>query len=296
MKRNLVRFDWAIKRLLRNKANFVILEGFLTELLKFDVKIIKILESEGNQNLNDDKYNRVDILAETDTKEVIIVEIQNRDEYDYFQRMLYGTSKVVTEYISKGDPYKKVKKIYSINIVYFNLGEGKDYVYHGTTDFFGIHHNDKLMLTERQKESHNISTPADIFPEYYIINVSKFDDKAKNRLDEWIYFLKNDKIEENFTAKGLDEAKELLDVMKLTDDELSTYNRYLNNLHYAASMNYTLKKEAEIKVRKQGEINGRNNEKINTVINSHKIGIDVETIAKITNLTIKEVKAIIEKR
>ncbi len=288
MKRNLVRFDWAIKRRLKNKANFVILEGFLTELLKFDVKIIKILESEGNQNLNDDKFNRVDILAETDTKEVIIVEIQNRDEYDYFQRMLYGTSKVVTEYISKGDPYKKVKKIYSINIVYFNLGEGKDYVYHGTTDFFGIHHNDKLMLTERQKESHNISTPADIFPEYYIINVSKFDDKAKNRLDEWIYFLKNDKIEENFTAKGLDEAKELLDVMKLTDDELSTYNRYLNNLHYTASMNYTLKKEAEIKV--------RNNEKMNTVVNSHKIGIDIETIAKITNLTIKEVKAIIEKR
>ncbi len=48
MKR-LIRFDWAVKRLLRNKANFVILEGFLSELLSDDIKINNILESEGNQ-------------------------------------------------------------------------------------------------------------------------------------------------------------------------------------------------------------------------------------------------------
>ena len=28
-----IRFDWAVKRLLRNKANFGVLEGFLTVLL-----------------------------------------------------------------------------------------------------------------------------------------------------------------------------------------------------------------------------------------------------------------------
>jgi len=36
--KNLIRFDWAIKRLLRNKANFGILEGFLSELLEEDIK------------------------------------------------------------------------------------------------------------------------------------------------------------------------------------------------------------------------------------------------------------------
>jgi len=49
MTKKLIRFDWAVKKLLRNKANFVVLEGFLSELLFDDVKIQKILESEGNQ-------------------------------------------------------------------------------------------------------------------------------------------------------------------------------------------------------------------------------------------------------
>jgi hypothetical protein len=58
----LIRFDWAIKRLLRNKANFTVLEGFLSELFYDDIKINKILESESNQESADDKFNRVDIL------------------------------------------------------------------------------------------------------------------------------------------------------------------------------------------------------------------------------------------
>ncbi|WP_448529757.1 hypothetical protein, partial [Raineya sp.] len=61
MSKKLIRFDWAIKRLLRNKANFVVLEGFLSELLFEDIKIKEILESEGNQDSWEDKYNRVDI-------------------------------------------------------------------------------------------------------------------------------------------------------------------------------------------------------------------------------------------
>ncbi|MBP7215526.1 MAG: hypothetical protein KBA52_07820 [Candidatus Kapabacteria bacterium] len=49
MSKKLIRFDWAIKRLLRNKSNFVVLEGFLSELLFDDIKIEQILESESNQ-------------------------------------------------------------------------------------------------------------------------------------------------------------------------------------------------------------------------------------------------------
>ena len=49
LKDRYIRFDWAIKRLLRQKANFGVLEGFLTVFLNEEVKIIDILESEGNQ-------------------------------------------------------------------------------------------------------------------------------------------------------------------------------------------------------------------------------------------------------
>ena len=69
--KKLIRFDWAIKRLLRNKANFTVLEGFLSELFRTDLKINKILESESNPNSSDDKFNRVDILVEDSKGELI---------------------------------------------------------------------------------------------------------------------------------------------------------------------------------------------------------------------------------
>ena len=93
MSRKLISFDWAMKKILRQKANFGILEGFLTELLKFDVKIEEILESEANQETEEDKFNRVDLLAKNEHNELILMEVQHRSEIDYFHRMLYGTSK-----------------------------------------------------------------------------------------------------------------------------------------------------------------------------------------------------------
>jgi predicted transposase/invertase (TIGR01784 family) len=99
------------------------LEGFLSELLHFDVTIESILESEGNKQDEYDKYNRVDILVKSQNNELMLVEIQNDSEIDYFQRILYGVSRLVTEYINEGEPYGTIKKIYSINIVYFGLAQ-----------------------------------------------------------------------------------------------------------------------------------------------------------------------------
>ncbi|NES70131.1 MAG: hypothetical protein F6K24_35420, partial [Okeania sp. SIO2D1] len=106
-----IRFDCAIKKILRNKANYVVLEGFISELLHQDLKIKTLLESEGNQQTEDDKTNRVDILAETERGELILVEVQNNCQHDYFHRMLYGASKLVTEYLEKGKEYGEIKKI-----------------------------------------------------------------------------------------------------------------------------------------------------------------------------------------
>ncbi|SFF62045.1 PD-(D/E)XK nuclease family transposase, partial [Thermoflexibacter ruber] len=191
MSRKLIRFDWAMKKLLRHKANFGILEGFLSELLRFDVTIESILESEGNKQDEYDKYNRVDILVKSPNNELMLVEVQNDSEIDYFQRMIYGVSKLVTEYIKEGEPYGAIKKIYSINIVYFGLGQGKDYVYEYKGEFVGLHENDILLPTTLQKQDFKVEKVSDIFPKYYILKVNNFNDVAKDTLDEWVYFLKN---------------------------------------------------------------------------------------------------------
>ena len=116
-----ISFDWALKRLLRDKANFVVLEGFVSTLLEMPIKIHRLLESESNKDHEEAKLNRVDILAENGRGELLLVEVQGESEYAYFQRILFGTSKLVTEYINSGQNYENVKKVYSINIVYFDL-------------------------------------------------------------------------------------------------------------------------------------------------------------------------------
>ncbi|MDR1811518.1 MAG: Rpn family recombination-promoting nuclease/putative transposase, partial [Candidatus Fibromonas sp.] len=149
--RTWVSFDWAIKYLLRNKADYVILEGFLTTLLGKKIKIQNLTESESNKDTKGAKVNRVDVLAEEENGTLIIIEIQFTEELDYFHRMLFGSSKAIAEHLGKGVPYSKVKKVYSINVVYFDLGSGRDYIYHGTTTFRGLHYKDELELTEEQK-------------------------------------------------------------------------------------------------------------------------------------------------
>ena len=233
--KHLIRFDWAIKKLLRSKANFGILEGFLSVLLKTQIKIHKILESEGNKETVTDKFNRLDILVEDAKGELIIIEVQVEDQMDYLHRMLYGTAKLITEYMHESESYKNVKKVISVNILFFDLGQGKDYVYHGTTRLMGIHEHDELALSQKQKDEFNKTETYEIFPEYYLIKVNEFNDLAKDSLDEWIYFLKNEEITERFSAQGLKEAKDKLMVMKLSEPEQKAYNYYLESLHDRAS-------------------------------------------------------------
>lgn len=83
-----IRFDWAIKRLLRQKANFDVLEGFLTVFIGERITIVELLESEGNQLSAEDKFNRVDIKALNSKGEIIIIEIQNTRELYYLERIL----------------------------------------------------------------------------------------------------------------------------------------------------------------------------------------------------------------
>ena len=233
---NYVRFDWATKRLLRQKSNFVILEGFLSTLLGERIKIDRMLESEGNQQHAEDKFNRVDMLAENSKGELVIIEVQNNRELDYFHRMLYGVSKAITEYITKGEPYSQVKKVYSINIVYFDLGQGEDYVYHGNTSFEGIHKHDTLKLSLRQREQFIRENAGDLFPEYYVLRVNEFDKLAKTPLDEWIAFLKTGEIADNTKTSGLSEARELLRLDNLSPKERANYEAHLSALQYQRSV------------------------------------------------------------
>jgi predicted transposase/invertase (TIGR01784 family) len=240
-----IRFDWAAKKMLRDKKNFDILEGFLSELLKDDIKIEGLLESESNQEDEDDKFNRVDLYAENSKGEHIIIEIQNTRELDYLMRMLFGTAKAITEYLNVGEPYSEVKKVIAVSIIYFGLGKGDDYIYIGQTSFRGLHTHKELELTKAQQDVLKKPTIKQAFPEYYLIQTTRFNNVINEPLDEWIYFFKNNEVLDTFKARGMSAVKEKLSVQNLPDDEKKRYNKFLDNLSWEASIAQTAKKEQE---------------------------------------------------
>ena len=278
MNRTYVSFDWAIKKMFRDKANFDVLEGFLSELLEIDVKIQEVLESEANKFTSTDKQDRVDILVKSDKGELILIEVQYDSEVDYFHRMVYGISKLISQYIAEGELYGKLKKAYSINILYFDLGQGKDYLYEYKGEFFGINDQDVLLPSNFQKNKFSIEKVSDIFPKYYIIKSGNFKKPTIDRsFDEWVYFLKNSDIPATFHSKGIDQAREKLRFEKLPDLDKQIYQRHVEN------------RRIEMSVLETAEEEGIKKGKKTIAQNMKKEGFDVQTIQKLTGLTIDEI-------
>jgi predicted transposase/invertase (TIGR01784 family) len=291
--RPLVSFDWAIKRLLRQKANYDVLEGFLTVLLRRQITIINIPESQGNKDDATDKVNAVDILCESEDNELILIELQYNSESSYFHRMLFGVSKTITDHMFEGFDYDKVRKVYSINIVYFDLGQGSDYVYHGTTEFRGIHTHDVLSVNARQREVFDVTAPYELFPEYYIIKVNSFDDVAKDTLDEWIYYLKNNRLPEHFTAPGLEKAEKILNYYDMNAEAKALYDAHIKARRISYDVLETARMEGREEGREEGERLGLEKKTIGVVVNAYKKGIAIPVIALIAAISEEEVARIL---
>lgn len=294
LKDRYIRFDWAIKRLLRQKANFGVLEGFLTVFLGEKITIVELLESEGNQLSEDDKFNRVDIKALNDKGEIIIVEIQNTRELYYLERILYGVAKAITEHISLGESYYKVKKIYSISVLYFDIGRGEDFLYHGQNHFIGVHTKDQLVINTKERNAIVSRLPSEIFPEYILIRVNEFDKIAVTPLEEWMNYLKDGTIRPDTMAPGLGEAREKLKYYSMTPEDRHAYDEHLNAVMIQNDVLDSAKLEGRMEGRMEGHMEGRleglaEGKAEANLENAKKMkamGIDLEMIRQITGITL----------
>jgi predicted transposase/invertase (TIGR01784 family) len=270
-------------------------EGFLSTLLGEPVRIERILESESNKTEENDKFNRVDILAEDSRGELIIIEVQNNRELDYFHRMLYGTSKAITEYVSESEPYAQVRKLYSVNIVYFDLGQGKDYVYHGRTEFRGIHEHDTLKLTSSQQAQFMKKEAGDLYPEYYVLRVEDFDKMAVTPLDEWISFLKTGDIPDNAKAPGLAEAREQLDVHKMSRAERAEYYAHMEAIRYQRSVLQTGLIEGRMEGLAEGLAEGEKKGLEKSVLAAYRNSLSIEQIQAFSGLSEEQIHEILKR-
>ena len=293
-----IRFDWAVKRLLRNKANFGVLEGFLTVLLGEPIRIVEILESEGNQLNETDKFNRVDIKARNSKDEIIIVEVQNTREIYYLERILFGVAKAITEHIELGQLYSEVKKVYSISILYFDIGRGTDYLYHGQNSFVGVHTGDLLEVSTKEKNAIVRKLPAEIFPEYFLIRVNEFNKVAVTPLEEWIEYLKTGVIHPDTKAPGLEEARRKLVYYNMNKAEQLAYDEHINAIMIQNDVLSTAamegrqegRQEGLAEGRQEGLAEGRMEEKQANARRMKALTLPVETICQVTGLSAGEIE------
>lgn len=290
---NVIRFDWAAKNILRDKASFVILEGFLSALLNEKVTIIELLESESNRQRRTAKANRVDIKAKNSKGEIFLIEIQQTSETDYLERIVFSAAKTITEHINSGFNYSEVKKVYSVNIVYFNLGEGSDYLYHGQSVLRGVNTGDTLLMSSRDSQGLRMINPKNIFPEYFVLRVKKFNEEDPDTaLGEWMRYFKWGYIDPETRVPGLKEALERLNVLKLSEEDRKRYEYDLYDSHYEEDIVDTArfegrelgKKEGLEQGRVEGLEQGRLLEKQMLAQKMKEAGIEAELIKKITGI------------
>ena len=277
-----IRFDWAMKHMLRDKANFGILEGLVSVLLGEEVKIDEILESEGNQESERDKFNRVDIKARNSKGHIILVEVQLTRQLYYLERILYGVCKTITEHISIGDKYDQIKKVYSISILYCDYGRGDDYVYHGETRFKGIHTGNDLLVSTKEEGVIVQHLPREVFPEYYLVRVNHYNKIPESPLDEWMTYLKTGKIKEDTRVPGLQEVKKKLQYLSMTPQERSEYDAHMDSIMVQNDVLDTARDE------------GRDEERQLIAQNLISMGMTDEVISTATGLPADKVRTLRE--
>jgi predicted transposase/invertase (TIGR01784 family) len=292
--RPVVSLDFAFKRLFKDKADHRILAGFLSELFKKEVSIKAVLDPAFVPKVEEGKSNCVDVKVQIDRKEIAIVEVQFAYEHDFFQRMLFGASTAVCEQLMEGDKYEKIKKVYSVDIVYFPLGRGDDYIYHGSTTFTGMNTGKLLALSPEQKKKFRKTKPGDLYPEYYIINPNRFKgEEAKTAIEEWVYYLKKSIIKDSFTAKGMDAAKERWGYYNLPPELQRAYRKEKDRIRGLDGVVEASWDKGFAKGVADGKAEGARSKAVETARTLKALGkLSAEEIAQATGLPAEEIVAL----
>jgi len=199
---------------------------------------------------------------------------------------------VVVDNLALGQAYREVVKVISVSILYFNLGAGDDYVYYGTTEFYGLHTHQPLRVRGRQAlEPHLVSSQ--VFPEYYLINVERFEDLIESDLDEWVYLLKHSTVRSDFQAKHIDKAREKLTLLKMTTEERRRYERYLMNVVIERDVIDTAKAEGVAEGLAKGREEGREQAQRELLQKLQQSGLSLEQLSKLTGLGEVELKQLL---
>ena len=157
-------------------------------------------------------------------------------------------------------------------------------------------------MNTREADEIKMTVPEDVFPEYYIIRVNEFNDVARTPIEEWLDYLKNNRIKDDTSTPGLKEARQRLLYMTMTDAERQAYDAHMDDIMVQNDVLDTAKMEgraeglAEGRVegleegRAEGLAEGRAEGMIEMAKNLKSLGVDMKTIMQASGLTKEQIE------
>lgn len=244
---------------------------FLNALLEGERVITNItfLDKEQPSEYKNDRSLIYDILCETDTKEKIIVEMQNQGQPNFSDRCLYYYSQAVARQGEKGDEWGyKINAVYLIALLNFKMDGLGDNL---RTDVKLVNMQTGETFSDKER--------------FIFLQLPMFDkeaDECDNDFERWIYVLKNMAVLDRmpWTAKDMvfKRLAKIAEVRNLTKEERMQYDASLKR--YRDTLN--VMRGAEDKGRLEGKI-----EVAKTMLAN---SMDLLTITKLTGLSSEEIK------
>ena len=142
-----------------------------------------------------------------------------------------------------------------------------------------------------------MAMPTDVFPEYYIVRVNEFNDVARTPLEEWLDYLKNNRIKDDTRTPGLKEARQRLLYLTMSDADRKAYLAHMDNLRVQKDVLDSAKLEGlmegkiegRIEGIREGKIEGKIEGKTEVAKNMKSAGLAVQTIMQFTGLTQEQI-------
>jgi predicted transposase/invertase (TIGR01784 family) len=265
------RFDVVFKNIFAEK-NIGVLADFLKAVLDLpadEYQDIRVIDPHLLRRHKDGKLGILDLRIVTKSGNSVAVELQVAPQPSIWKRMEYYNARLLTDQVDSGDDYDKINRAISILISYpILLKETKEF-----------HH--KFVKHDKRT---NITYPDS--SEIHVLEVQKAKDAEESPLVNWLRFFAAETVEEYVmvaqTRPAIAEAWGV--VQYLSGDEEA---RRLAEYEEMARRDEADRQKGAYK---QGLQEGRQEEKFEVARNALREKLPVETVVKLTGLSLNEVK------
>ena len=275
--------DIIFKNLFSKIGNEDMLKELLEEIIKIKIKEIEVQkEVELSKMKKEEKYGKLDLRVIINKNAIVIIEIQMENNCDMEKRAMYYASKIVGSSLCIGETYDKIKDIYVISILNYEMTRLNKYC------------SDTVTV---ENEYRNYEMIKGI--KYYFIELPKFRKQIQvleTKLEQWLAFIDYENkemvkvaIEKNELVKKAQKDYEYLtgDAATRRLQELREKAILDENSAYATGKKRGIK-EGEVRGEARGEARGKRQEKIKIAIEMMKNNIKKEVIEKCTGLDKEE--------